>query len=123
VVKVGKGDPECAPDHPYGQVLTVKETNGTQVNLTKLLAGGYDFSNQIAAWFGSQILPGAGSLTAKMCWQLNTVPTTLSYEVDGVDATGKTVQATLKVDFKSLDQKSGGASGGGELLPHVRPGR
>jgi hypothetical protein len=123
VVKIGKGDPDCSPDFPYGQTLTVKETNGTQVNLTKFLAGGNDFSDQIAAWFGSQTLPGAGSLNAKLCWQLNSVPTTLSYEIDGVDATGKTVQATLKVDFKSLDQKSGGASGGGTLLPRVRPGR
>ena len=123
VVKVGKGDPQCAQDHPFGQMLTLKETNGTQVNVTKFLAGGFDFSDQIAAWFGSQILPGGASLSAKLCWQLNTVPTTLGYEVDGLDATGKTVQATLKVEFKSLDQKSGGSSGSGVLLPRVRPGR
>jgi hypothetical protein len=123
VVKVGKGDPDCGQDHPYGQTLTLKETNGTQVNLTKFVAGGNDFSNNIAAWFGSKTLPGGGSLKANLCWQLNTVPTTLSYEVDGTDATGKSVQATLKVDFKSLDQKSGGGSGGGTLLPGVQPGR
>jgi hypothetical protein len=123
VVKVGKGDPECAQDHPFGQTLTLKETNGTQVNLTRFVAGGSDFSANITAWFGSQTLPGGGSLKAKLCWQLNTVPTTLSYEVDGTDATGKTVQATLKVDFKSLDQKSGGGSGGGTLLPGVQQGR
>jgi hypothetical protein len=42
-----------------------------------------------------------------MCWQLNTVPTTLDYEIDGVNASGRAVQATLKVDFRSLDVKSG----------------
>jgi len=47
-----------------------------------------------------------------MCWQLNTVPTTLDYEVDGVDAGGHEVRATLKVDFKSLDQKGGAPNPG-----------
>jgi hypothetical protein len=127
VVKIGKGDPDCAPDYPYGQTLILKESNGSQVNLTKFLAGGFDFSNQIATWFGSQTLPGGGSLKTKMCWQLTTLPTTLSYEVDGVDATGKTVQATLKVDFKDvLDQKSGGGTGGrvdAAFRPDLRHGR
>jgi hypothetical protein len=48
-------------------------------------------------------------LHAKLCWQLTKVPVTLAYEIDGVDASGKQVQATLSVDFKSpLDTKSGG---------------
>jgi len=106
-VKIGRGDPDCSPDFPYGQQLTLKELNGTSVKLTKFVAGGFDYSGQIAAWFGSQTLEALGILRARMCWKLNTVPTTLDYEVDGVDATGRVVQATLKVDFKSLDEKSG----------------
>jgi hypothetical protein len=123
VVKVGKGDPDCPPDFPYGQMLTLKETNGTRVILLKFIAGGSDFSDQLAGWFGSQVLQASGSLNAKMCWQLASVPTTLSYEVDGRDTYGNSVQATLKVDFKSLDQKSGGPSGGATLLPRVLRGR
>src|SRR5262249_53762179 len=111
VVKTGKGDPDCSADHPYGQQLIVRELNGSAVKLTKFLAGGHDYSDRIASWFGSQTLPASGALQAKLCWQLNSVPVTLAYEMDGVDASGKSVQATLKVDFKDLlDQKSGDVS-------------
>ena len=96
VVKVGKGDPACAPDHPYGQTLYLKERNGAAVNLTKFVAGGNDYTNWIASWFGSQTLPAAGTLQAKLGWQLTSVPVTLDYEVDGVDGSGRQVQATLK---------------------------
>jgi hypothetical protein len=117
VVKIGKGDPDCAADHPYGQTLTVRELNGSSVKLTKFLAGGYDYSDRIASWFGSQTLPASGTLQAKLCWQLNTVPVTLSYEMDGVDASGQQAQATLKVDFKNLlDQKSGDSPGEAHTL-------
>jgi hypothetical protein len=76
VVKVGKGDLARAPDHPYGQTLYLKERNGAAVNLTKFVAGGNDYTNWIASWFGSQTLPAAGTLQAKLCWQLTSVPVT-----------------------------------------------
>jgi hypothetical protein len=110
VVKLGNGDPNCAPDHPYSQQLNLSELNGVAVKLNKFVAGGYDYSDRIAAWFGSQTLAASGKMSAKLCWQLTSVPVTLSYEVDGTDAAGHQVQATLKVDFKNpLDQKSGAA--------------
>jgi hypothetical protein len=110
VMKIGKGDPNCAPDHPYGQQLNLQELNGAAVKLTKFLAGGFDYTDRIASWFGSQTLPASGTLHARLCWQLTSVPVTLAYEIDGVDGLGRPVQATLKVDFKNLlDQKSGGA--------------
>jgi len=112
VVKIGKGDPECAADHPYGQKLIVQEVNGVSVKLTKLLIGGYDYSGSIGNWFGSQTLAGSSTASTKLCWQINSLPATLSYEMDGVDATGQQVQATLNVDFKDpLDTKSGGVLG------------
>lgn len=107
VVKVGNGDPNCSPDRPYYQKLVVTETNGVDVNLTKFVAGGGDYSSSIAKFFGSSTLPGNGSLTAGLCWQLSTVPTTIQYEMGGVDKGGTAVKATLAVEFKSLDQKSG----------------
>ncbi|MFN7922189.1 MAG: protease pro-enzyme activation domain-containing protein [Bryobacteraceae bacterium] len=107
VVKIGRGDANCSPDYPYFQKLNLKELAGNDVKLTKFLAGGFDYTEQIGDWFGSAKLPASGSLQAQLCWQLETVPTTLDYLMEGVDATGKTVQATLQVDFKSFDQKSG----------------
>jgi hypothetical protein len=109
----GPANPSCAADHPYGQQLTLHELNGVPVKLTKFLAGGNDYSDRIASWFGSQTLSASGTLNAKLCWQLTSVPVTLNYEMDGVDSSGHAVQATLKVDFKSpLDGKSGGATTG-----------
>jgi hypothetical protein len=55
-----RGDPNCAGEYPYGQRLTVRELNGVSVKLTKFLAGGFDYTQQIARWFGSQNL-GAGT--------------------------------------------------------------
>jgi hypothetical protein len=108
VLKIGKGDPDCAPDHPYSQTLYLRELNGAAVKLTKFIAGGYDYSDWIGNWFGSQTLPASGTLQAKLCWQLTSVPVTLDYEMDGVDDSGRTVQATLTVQFTDpLGQKSG----------------
>ena len=110
VTKLGKGDTTCAADHPYGQKLILRETSGGDVKLTKFLAGGYDYSDRIASWFGSQKPPAKGTLQAKLCWQMNSVPATLAYEMDGVDGSGRAVQATLNVQFRGsvLDEKSGG---------------
>jgi len=108
VVKTGAGDPNCSPDHPYGQTLNLQELNGVAVKLTKFLAGGSDYTDRIPSWFGSATLPASGALHAKLCWQLTTVPVTLAYEMDGIDSSGRQVQATLSVEFKSpLDTKSG----------------
>jgi hypothetical protein len=124
VVKIGNGDPSCAADHPYGQQLNLQELGGSAVKLTKFVAGGYDYTDRIASWFGSQTLPASGSLHARLCWQLNSVPATLDYEIDGVDGSGGTVQATLKVDFKNLlDVKSGGAEPAGIANLSTWPGR
>jgi hypothetical protein len=124
VVKIGNGDPNCAADHPYGQQLNLQELGGSAVTLTKFVAGGYDYTDRIASWFGSQTLPASGSLHARLCWQLNSVPVTLDYEIDGVDNSGGTVQATLKVDFKNLlDVKSGEAAPGTTADLSTWPGR
>ncbi|MFN7922790.1 MAG: hypothetical protein U0Q16_21975 [Bryobacteraceae bacterium] len=85
----------------------LKERNGVDVQLTGFVAGGYDYGKNIGAWFGSTRLPGNGTLTAGLCWQLDRVPVTLQYRMEGTDRSGKKVQATLSVDFKSLDEKSG----------------
>src|SRR5262249_44735718 len=40
VVKVGRGDPNCDANHPFGQTLILQEQNGVAVKLTKFTAGG-----------------------------------------------------------------------------------
>lgn len=107
VLKVGKGDPNCPADRPYFQQLNLRELNGHEVELSKFVAGGFDYTSQIASWFGSLRLPASGTLTARLCWKLDTVPVTLHYQMDGTDKSGNAIQSKLSVDFRSLDTKSG----------------
>ena len=122
VVKLAKGDTRCAADHPYYQQLDLKELNGYDVNLTGFVAGGYDYSGQLAAWFGSTRLPASGKLSARMCWPVQQASTTFNYQVKGTDNTGQSLQATLSVKFvvDPLDQKSGSLSVGS--IPGSSPG-
>jgi hypothetical protein len=100
----------CPAGYLFYQVLTVQERNGYAVTLNKFLAGGNDFSNAIAGWFGTVKLDASGSLQATICWQLHgPFPETLDYEVDGVDSQGNKVSATLSVEFR--DNYLGNPSG------------
>ena len=96
IAPLGQGDPNCSADHPFYRHLILKELNGTGVALNRFLAGGVDYTDQIARWFGSTQLPPLGTLHAGVCWASGSNPEALSYEVDGVDETGRTVQATLQ---------------------------
>src|SRR5262249_22194578 len=99
VVKQANDSTACGADHPYYQVLVGKEVNGPPVKLTKFIAGGFDYSNDIAKWFLTTNLPANEFLNARMCWQVSGTPVYYDYEVSGVDASGRPVTATLKVKF------------------------
>jgi uncharacterized protein (TIGR03437 family) len=90
----------CSSQTPYYQQLNLEEQNGYEVQLTRFLAGGNDFTREIQQWFGSLRLAPFGSLTAGICWGIPN-PETLSYEVDGTDTAGNTIIATLSVPFQS----------------------
>jgi hypothetical protein len=106
VTKTGKSDPNCPADHPFHQALVLKELNGTAVILNRFIAAGAENTDKIAGWFGSTRLPSLGTVQTGLCWAIQTTPATLSYEIDAVDDTGRYVQASLKVDFISLDEQS-----------------
>jgi uncharacterized protein (TIGR03437 family) len=103
------GDPRCPSGYPFYQELNLQEQNGYEVYLNRFLAGGYDLSDQIASWFGSLRLAPLGNLQAEICWQLDSTPATLSYEIDGVDANGNTVTTTASVPFNPSPAQSGGS--------------
>src|ERR1039458_8333153 len=102
-----KGDPRCSSGYPFFQELNLQEKNGYEVYLTKFLAGGNDLTADIATWFGSLRLAPLGSLQAGICWQLNTTPATLSYEIDGVDTAGNKITTTASVVFNPPAQSGG----------------
>jgi len=117
VVKIAGGDPDCSPDYPFGQELHLVELMGNSVKLLKFVVSGDDYTNYISSWFGSTTLRAKGELDAKICWQLNSLPDTLDYEIDGVDQTGQEVQATLQVQFTDpLGSKSGMVPGKTSVL-------
>jgi uncharacterized protein (TIGR03437 family) len=103
------GDPRCQSGYPFYQELDLQEQNGYEVYLTKFLAGGNDLSDQIADWFGSLRLAPLGTLQAEICWQVGSMPTTLSYEIDGVDTAGNTITTTASIPFDPAPAQSGGA--------------
>jgi hypothetical protein len=108
VTKMGIGGSICSADHPYYQPLVLSEGTGASVTLNRFVAGGIDYTDQIANWFGSTRLPALGRLQAGICWAFGTSPATLSYEIEGVDETGRAVRATLKVDSKQSDDSGVG---------------
>jgi subtilase family serine protease len=92
----------CDKGYPFYQVLSVQETSGFPIGLTKFLAGGNDFSSSLADGFGTTKLPAKGTLRTSFCWQLDgPFPETLDYEIDGTDTAGNKVSATLSVQFQS----------------------
>jgi uncharacterized protein (TIGR03437 family) len=100
-------DPNCTASHPFFQQLDLQEQNGFEVELTRFLAGGNDLSANIPDWFGSWRLAPLGSLQAGICWSTGTLPTTLNYELDGVDTNGNTVTVTTSTPFQGPAQNPG----------------
>jgi hypothetical protein len=92
----GKGDPNCSADHPSYQRLILREGNWTSVTLNGFMAGGIDYTDQIASWFGSTRLPALGTLQAGVCWAAGSNPASLPYEINGLDEIGRPVQAIVQ---------------------------
>jgi|GEM_PF-280329 len=104
------GDPACPGGYPFHQQLNLQEQSGYEVALTRYLDGGNDDSSAIVQWFGSWRLAPFGALQAQICWSVSNLPQTLSYEIDGVDSAGNTVQVTASVPFQGPGQNSGALS-------------
>jgi uncharacterized protein (TIGR03437 family) len=92
-------DPDCEPGLPYSQQVILRETGGSEVRLTKFTAGGNDFTDNILSWFGTMRLPAYGGISAHICWRINGLVGNLSYEIAGVDESGRTVSAKMQTGF------------------------
>lgn len=89
------GEPGCQ----WSQQLMVQENRGFAVQLTRLLAGGSDWTSQIPAMFGSTQLAPLGMLQASVCWPGSTAPPTTTFEIDGTDQTGVPVTSTAQATY------------------------
>lgn len=86
-------------DCQWSHDLTLRETAGFPVQLTRFVAGGHDLSGKIADYFGSARLAANGSLTTGLCWASVSVPTTLMFEIGGIGDSGAPVSAQVNARF------------------------
>ncbi|MBZ5604546.1 MAG: Ig-like domain repeat protein [Acidobacteriia bacterium] len=102
-------DPTQSSDCQYSQGLGIQEMNGHAVVLTRFLAAGSDYSNLLTDLFGSVSLAPFGSLQTDICWDLSgdTLPETLSYEIDGIDDQGNAVSAVSSAYFETAASNPG----------------
>jgi uncharacterized protein (TIGR03437 family) len=84
----------------FYQQLDLQELNGFEVELTRFLAGGNDYTQYIPDWFGSWRLAPFGSLLAGICWQPAAIPSTFNYELDGMDTNGNNIVVTATAPFQ-----------------------
>jgi uncharacterized protein (TIGR03437 family) len=119
-------DPTQPADCQWFQFLGLQELNGYPVHLQHFYADGQNLSSQIADYFGSTVLPPLGDLLGGVCWDLSSVatfPLTLSYEIDGVDASGNTISSTATATFQQTAANPGtlstSADPNGDFVPLV----
>ncbi len=79
--------------------VTVAEHSGVGVTLDRWIAGGHDLSVAVAKWFGGTRLAANGYLETTVCWPSLPVPTTIEFELGGMDDNGNRVQTTTQARF------------------------
>ena len=92
-------NPAADPACQWSQQLVVQENRGFTTQLTRLLAGGADWTSRIQALFGTTQLAPMGMLQASVCWPGPTAPPSTTFEVDGTDQTGVPVTSTVQVNY------------------------
>lgn len=110
-------NPTIQGAYQWCQDMGVAEQNGHTVYLTKFLANGNDFSDQIVDYFGTDVIYPFGSQLTEICWKIGGgVPVTLTYNIDGVDDLGNKLQATLNATFEPPASNPGPLSASTEFL-------
>jgi uncharacterized protein (TIGR03437 family) len=92
-------NPAAASGCQWSQQLILQEQLGFGIQLTRLLAGGADWSSKIQQLFGTTHLAPLGVLQASICWPGPAAPPATTFEVDGTDQTGFPVTATAQVTY------------------------
>jgi uncharacterized protein (TIGR03437 family) len=110
-------NPGASANCQWFQNLLLQEQTGHAVQITKVLAGGYDLSSNILTYFPSTRLPALGYLIGSICWSGVAVPTNYSYEIDGVDDGGNQVFITASVPFQGPVNNPGALSVSSGTVP------
>ena len=92
-------NPAAGSSCQWSQQLILQEQLGFEIQLTRFLAGGVDWSSQIQQLFGTTHLAPLGMLQASICWPGPAAPPATTFEVDGTDQTGFPVTATVQATY------------------------
>ncbi len=92
-------NPAADPSCQWSQQLILQEQLGFEVQLTRFLVGGKDWTLQIQQLFGTTHLAPLGILQAHICWPGSIPPPSTTFEMDGVDQTGFPVSATFQAAY------------------------
>ena len=90
----------------WSQLLTLDETGGYAFQVTGLLTGNVDISNQIPAIFGTNRLAAYGSLQGTLCWN----GITPSGEQQRPDRTGRRIRQSAGIGADRVVRRSAGES-------------
>jgi uncharacterized protein (TIGR03437 family) len=107
--------------------LKLEEMAGVSTRLTSLKLGGADFSENISAWFGTDLLPGSGSISVNLRSRGITAPSDQVFEFRGVDVgSGRAWAKNRVVTFLAGTPRpvvsSGGVVNAASFQPVVAPG-
>jgi hypothetical protein len=89
---------QVAGDWPI--TLTVTETGGVPVTLTKLIIGGVDRSGNIMAAFGGNHLPANAATSTHLNLRGYSTPANVAFEVNGEEDNGRPVKAAATIELK-----------------------
>jgi uncharacterized protein (TIGR03437 family) len=100
VVQNAQADPSCQ----WQQTLTIQETGGFSIVLTRLTVDGTNFTSQLQQTFGTLRLAPFGILQGAMCWSGVSAPSTKSYVLSGTAEDGVPITANLSASFTTAAQ-------------------
>jgi len=89
----------------WSYTVTLREVNGVSTTLTSFQSGANNLTSTIATLFGSTAIPARGSVTATLTSTALTVPTPITFTVNGVDPSGAAWAAPVSVTVPFLGRQ------------------
>ena len=102
VVVSASPDPVPKSGNSWSLSLQLQETNGSATTLTQMKINGMDYTSSIASFFGTNLIPANGTISAPMYISGLAAPLTEYFEFWGKDVlSGITWYRMLPVTFNS----------------------
>ena len=104
VVVSASPNPVAESGTSWSLSLQLQETNGSATALTQMKINGTDYTSSIANFFGTNLIPANGTLTAPLHTSGLLAPVTMYFEFYGKDVlSGTTWYRMLPVTFRTIN--------------------